>query len=82
MANVILVTVYQLSSYSSPNPYQNGTQVGIGVGQIKNIQAVTGVPTVNGAIIYSVITMAGTTQFPGPRYYTGLTVYQIEQMTG
>lgn len=82
MANVVLVTVYQLSSYSSPNPYQNGTQVGIGVAQIKYMQAVTGVPAVNGALIYSVITMAGTTQFPGPKYYTGLTVYALQQLTG
>jgi hypothetical protein len=80
MANVILVTVYQINNLPLPT---GGQQIGIDVPQISTVRPVTGpATTVNGSFVYSVIYMAGTTQFPGARYYTGLTVYQIQQLTG
>jgi hypothetical protein len=80
MANVILVQVYQINTL----PQQpGGITIGIDVPQISTVRPVTGPPTtVNGAFVYSVIRMAGTTQFPGASYYTGLTVYQVTQLTG
>lgn len=80
MANVILVQAYQIGT--APQPV-GGVSIGIGVAQIASVRAVTGTPTtVNGSYVYSVITMAGTTQFPGARYFTGLTVAQVITATG
>jgi hypothetical protein len=80
MANVILVQVYQIGRLPQPT---GGITVGVDVPQISTIRPVTGpATTVNGSFVYSVINMAGTTQFPGAQYYTGLTVYQLQQLTG
>ena len=80
MANLISVPVYQIGS---SNKLTGARYIGIGVNQIHDVSPVTGTPTpVNGNYVYSVITMAGTTQYPGASYYTSLTVAAIITAAG
>jgi hypothetical protein len=77
MAALQSVPVYQIDSNNkliSPLP----TYIGLGSAQMQSVQGVSGAPNnINGALVYTEITMNGNVQNPGHIYYTSLTVAAI-----